>query len=122
MTISVASPWPTSRTVIVTPAPAALASAAIAAGVIEALGITVGGPEQDRLGSQPTSDLNAYQAYLCGLRYRDFESPEHLGLAAAIPAVMGYNHFLNKVNVLIGEMDNFSQEFLNIVERLERGR
>lgn len=44
-----------------------------------------------------------------------------IGLAAAIPAVMGYNHFLNKVNVLIGEMDNFSQEFLNIVERLERG-
>jgi len=33
---------------------------------------------------------------------------------------MGYNHFLNKVNVLIGEMDNFSQEFLNIVERMER--
>ncbi|PLX88891.1 MAG: protein TolQ [Desulfuromonas sp.] len=45
-----------------------------------------------------------------------------IGLAAAIPAVMGYNHFLNKVNVLIGEMDNFSQEFLNIVERMERGQ
>ena len=43
-----------------------------------------------------------------------------IGLAAAIPAVMGYNHFLNKVNVLIGEMDNFCQEFLNIVERMER--
>jgi biopolymer transport protein TolQ len=43
-----------------------------------------------------------------------------IGLAAAIPAVMGYNHFLNKVNVLIGEMDNFSQEFLNIVEQLDR--
>jgi len=43
-----------------------------------------------------------------------------IGLVAAIPAVMGYNHFLNKVNVLIGEMDNFSQEFLNIVERLVR--
>lgn len=42
-----------------------------------------------------------------------------IGLAAAIPAVMGYNHFLNKVNVLIGEMDNFSQELLNIVERME---
>jgi len=44
-----------------------------------------------------------------------------IGLAAAIPAVMGYNHFLNKGNVLVGEMDNFSQEFLNIVERMERG-
>lgn len=43
-----------------------------------------------------------------------------IGLAAAIPAVMGYNHFLNKVNILIGEMDNFSQEFLNIVERMEQ--
>lgn len=45
-----------------------------------------------------------------------------IGLAAAIPAVIGYNHFLNKVNELIGEMDSFSQEFLNILERLERGR
>jgi biopolymer transport protein TolQ len=44
-----------------------------------------------------------------------------MGLAAAIPAVMGYNHFLNKVNVLIGEMDNFSQELLNIVGRMEQG-
>jgi biopolymer transport protein TolQ len=43
-----------------------------------------------------------------------------IGLVAAIPAVMGYNHFLNKVNVLIGEMDNFSQEFLNIVQRMVR--
>ncbi|MFO7766214.1 MAG: protein TolQ [Pelovirga sp.] len=45
-----------------------------------------------------------------------------IGLAAAIPAVIGYNHFLNKVNELIGEMDSFSQEFLNILERLERGK
>ncbi len=45
-----------------------------------------------------------------------------IGLAAAIPAVIGYNHFLNKVNELIGEMDNFSQEFLNILERMERGK
>lgn len=43
-----------------------------------------------------------------------------IGLVAAIPAVVGYNHFLNKTNVLIGEMDNFSQEFLNIVERMAR--
>jgi len=40
-----------------------------------------------------------------------------LGLVAAIPAVVAYNHFINKVNILSGEMDNFSQEFLNIVER-----
>ena len=43
-----------------------------------------------------------------------------IGLMAAIPAVMGYNHFLNKLNILIGEMDNFSQEFLNIVEHMIR--
>lgn len=43
-----------------------------------------------------------------------------IGLVAAIPAVVGYNHFVNKVNVLTGEMDNFSQEFLNIVQRMMR--
>jgi len=43
-----------------------------------------------------------------------------LGLVAAIPAVVAYNHYVNKVNVLTGEMDNFCQEFLNIVERMGR--
>jgi biopolymer transport protein TolQ len=43
-----------------------------------------------------------------------------IGLVAAIPAVVGYNHFVHKVSVLTGEMDNFCQEFLNIVERLQR--
>lgn len=45
-----------------------------------------------------------------------------IGLVAAIPAVIGYNHFLNKINVLIGDMDNFSQEMLNIVQRMTRSR
>ncbi len=45
-----------------------------------------------------------------------------IGLVAAIPAVIAYNHFLNKVKVLIGEMDNFQQEFLNIVEHKVRRR
>ncbi len=40
-----------------------------------------------------------------------------IGLVAAIPAVMGYNHFQQKIKVLIAEMDNFSTEFLNIVQR-----
>lgn len=44
-----------------------------------------------------------------------------IGLVAAIPAVIGYNHFVNKINVLTGEMDNFSQEILNIVQRMGRG-
>ena len=43
-----------------------------------------------------------------------------IGLAAAIPAVIAYNHFLNRVNLLIDDMDNFSTDFLNIVERMER--
>jgi biopolymer transport protein TolQ len=43
-----------------------------------------------------------------------------IGLIAAIPAVMAYNHFVSKVNVLTGEMDNFCQEFLNIVQRMSR--
>jgi biopolymer transport protein TolQ len=40
-----------------------------------------------------------------------------IGLAAAIPAVIAYNHFAGKVRVLSSEMDNFASEFLNIAER-----
>ncbi len=40
-----------------------------------------------------------------------------IGLVAAIPAVMGYNHFQHKIKVVIAEMDSFSTEFLNIVHR-----
>ena len=39
------------------------------------------------------------------------------GLAAAIPAVVAYNYYLNRVRILVSDMDNFSSEFLNIVER-----
>jgi biopolymer transport protein TolQ len=39
------------------------------------------------------------------------------GLAAAIPALMAYNHFAQRIKVLAVEMDNFSHEFLNIAER-----
>ena len=39
------------------------------------------------------------------------------GLAAAIPAVIFYNYFLNKSKIMVQEMDNFASEFLNIVER-----
>ena len=45
-----------------------------------------------------------------------------IGLVAAIPAVMGYNHFQNKIKVLIAGMDNFSTEFLNIVQRSFAGK
>ena len=40
-----------------------------------------------------------------------------IGLAAAIPSVMAYNHFSRKVRVLATDMENFSAEFLNIAER-----
>jgi biopolymer transport protein TolQ len=45
-----------------------------------------------------------------------------IGLVAAIPAVMGYNHFQQKIRVLVSEMDSFSTEFLNIVQRNFAGR
>ena len=40
-----------------------------------------------------------------------------VGLAAAIPALMAYNFFVQQIKVLAVEMDNFSHEFLNIAER-----
>jgi len=39
------------------------------------------------------------------------------GLAAAIPAVVAFNYFNSKVMVLRSEMDNFSSDFLSLVER-----
>lgn len=39
------------------------------------------------------------------------------GLAAAIPAVVFYNYYLNRIRTISLEMDNFASEFLNIVER-----
>ncbi|HEX9080418.1 MAG TPA: protein TolQ [Desulfuromonadaceae bacterium] len=45
-----------------------------------------------------------------------------IGLVAAIPAVMAYNHFQHKIRVLLKEMDSFSTEFLNIVQRNIAGK
>jgi biopolymer transport protein TolQ len=39
------------------------------------------------------------------------------GLAAAIPALVAYNHFTNRVKLFASEMDDFAMEFLNIAER-----
>ena len=38
------------------------------------------------------------------------------GLLAAIPALIAYNHFLQEIRVLTTDMENFTQEFLNIAE------
>jgi len=40
-----------------------------------------------------------------------------VGLLAAIPAVMAFNYFGNRVRVLASEMENFSHDFMNIVKR-----
>jgi biopolymer transport protein TolQ len=40
-----------------------------------------------------------------------------VGLFAAIPAVIFYNYFINKIKVLTYDMDNFTNDFLNIIKR-----
>jgi len=39
------------------------------------------------------------------------------GLFAAIPAVIAYNQFISRIKNIATEMDDFSAEFLNLVER-----
>jgi biopolymer transport protein TolQ len=39
------------------------------------------------------------------------------GLAAAIPAVLAYNYFVNQVRNLSNQMEGFTQDFLNICQR-----
>ncbi|HVG22360.1 MAG TPA: MotA/TolQ/ExbB proton channel family protein [Blastocatellia bacterium] len=39
------------------------------------------------------------------------------GIAAAVPAAIFYNYFLNKIKSLTATMDRFSLELLNLVER-----
>jgi len=39
------------------------------------------------------------------------------GLAAAIPAVIFYNYYIREIRTITLEMDNFTSEFLNIIER-----
>ena len=39
------------------------------------------------------------------------------GLAVAIPAVIAFNYFIHQIRTLESELDSFSADFLNIVER-----
>jgi biopolymer transport protein TolQ len=39
------------------------------------------------------------------------------GLAVAIPSVIAYNYFSQKIRVIESELISFSADFLNIVER-----
>lgn len=40
-----------------------------------------------------------------------------MGLFAAIPAVVAYNYFVNRIRVLENDINSFSSEFMNILER-----
>jgi biopolymer transport protein TolQ len=40
-----------------------------------------------------------------------------IGLVAAIPAVVAYNFFNDRIKVLVSDMEGFSNDFLNIVKR-----
>jgi biopolymer transport protein TolQ len=40
-----------------------------------------------------------------------------MGLAAAIPALIGYNYFGSRLRVLRSEMEDFILEFMNLAER-----
>lgn len=39
------------------------------------------------------------------------------GLAVAIPAVIAFNYFTNKIRIIESELQSFSADFLNIIER-----
>lgn len=43
------------------------------------------------------------------------------GIAAAIPAVIAYNHFSNQIRRIAVDIECFSQDFLNIVQRSMMG-
>lgn len=39
------------------------------------------------------------------------------GIAAAIPAVLAYNHYINLIKIIASEMDSFTLRLLNFIER-----
>ena len=39
------------------------------------------------------------------------------GIAAAVPAVLAYNHYINRIKVMTAEMDSFTLRLLNFIER-----
>jgi biopolymer transport protein TolQ len=39
------------------------------------------------------------------------------GLAAAIPSVIAFNYFMQKIKIIETELQGFSADFLNIIER-----
>jgi biopolymer transport protein TolQ len=43
------------------------------------------------------------------------------GIAAAVPAVLAYNHYLNQIKLLAAETDGFALRLLNFIEREAQG-
>ena len=41
-----------------------------------------------------------------------------IGLAVAIPAVIGFNYLQGKIKALVGEIEDFSFDFLNILQKM----
>ncbi len=39
------------------------------------------------------------------------------GIAAAVPAVLAYNHYVNQIKTMASEMDSFTLRLLNFIER-----
>lgn len=39
------------------------------------------------------------------------------GIAAAVPAVLAYNHYVNQIKTMAAEMDSFTLRLLNFIER-----
>lgn len=44
-----------------------------------------------------------------------------IGLATAIPALIGYNFLQSRIKGLVGEIDDFSGDLLNLVQKAPRG-
>jgi biopolymer transport protein TolQ len=40
-----------------------------------------------------------------------------VGLAVAIPAVIGYNRFVARLNLVTGELEGFTSEFIGTLAR-----
>jgi biopolymer transport protein TolQ len=45
-----------------------------------------------------------------------------IGLAVAIPAVIGYNYLQSKIKALVSEIENFTYDFLNIAQKIFNAR
>ena len=90
-----------------------LASTASAAPFIGLFGTVVGIIISFQGLSQSTT--NSIQAVAPGIAEALIATAA--GIAAAVPAVLAYNHYLNRIRILAAEMDSFMLRLLNFIER-----